>query len=51
MPDGITTIFGIYDIDEVKEIIEKSLFKNVNIRVRGICDSGDNFLIEARLRK
>ncbi|HEC92781.1 MAG TPA: class I SAM-dependent methyltransferase [Candidatus Atribacteria bacterium] len=45
------TMFGIYDIDEVEEIIKKSLFKTVNIRVKGICGSGDNFLVEARLRK
>jgi len=45
------TMLGIYDVGEIDEIIKKSLFKTADIRVKGICDSGDNFLIEARLRK
>jgi len=45
------TMLGVYDVDEIDEIIKKSLFKTVDIRVKAICDSGDNFLIEVRLRK
>ncbi len=45
------TLLGVYDPNELNEIVEKSLFKTADIKVRSICDSGNNFLIEATLIK
>jgi ubiquinone/menaquinone biosynthesis C-methylase UbiE len=43
--------YHYYSPDEARQIIEKSLFQEAEISTRGVLDSGDHFLMEARMVK